>query len=67
MQELLPWGLTVAQTAVLGFGLVAILGAWIILKNAVQIAGTALLLILALLMGCLFFVLAGFYVFNAAQ
>ena len=63
---MLPWGLTVAQTAVLIFGLLGILGAWIVLKNAFQIATTALLLIVALLMGCLFFALIGFYLFNNA-
>lgn len=65
MNEMLPWGLTVAQTAVLGLGFFGILGVWFILKNAFKIAGTALLLIIAALMGCLFCGLLAFYVVNA--
>jgi len=66
MDEMLPWGLSVAQTSVLCFGVIGILGAWIVLKNIFKIATTALLMIIALLMAALFCALIGFYIFNSA-
>jgi hypothetical protein len=66
MDEMLPWGLSVAQTSVLCLGFVGILAAWLVLKNIFKIAATAVLMILAVLFGCLFLVLVGFYIVNAS-
>jgi hypothetical protein len=66
MDEMLPWGLNVAQTSILCFGVIGILGIWIVLKNIFKIATTALLMIVALLLAVLFCALVGFYLVNSA-
>ncbi len=66
MNEMQSWGLTGAQTAVLFIGIFIILGAWVFLKNMVEIAKSAVLGILALLMACIFFATVVFYLVNNA-
>ena len=65
MNEMLPWGLTLGQSLFLAGGAFGVFFAFLVLKNAFKIAGTALLLIIAMLLGCLFCSLAGFYLVNA--
>ena len=50
MNQMLPWGLTIAQTAFLGCGGLLILGAWLIVTNIFQIGKNILMCGLVLIM-----------------
>lgn len=63
--EMLPWGLTIAQTGFLCCGGLVLMGGWVMVKNMMGAAKSALLMGLAMLMGCLFLATLGFYLFNA--
>jgi hypothetical protein len=54
MDEMLPWGLTLAQTGVLCGGLALVVVAWVVVVNAFQIAKTLALVLLAIGLGIVF-------------
>jgi hypothetical protein len=65
VNELLPWGLTIAQTGLLCFGGMLLLGGWLFIKNLIGVAKSGFLMGLALLMACIFLAMIVFYLANS--
>ncbi len=65
LKEMLPWGLTVAQTGVICGGGFMLFAGLMFVKTIAKMAQSTFLMGIALVMMCLFFGTVAFYLVNA--
>ena len=65
LNEMLPWGLTGAQTGVICGGGFILFAALMFIKTIVKVAQSTFLMGIALVMMCVFFGTVAFYLVNA--